>query len=182
MTPPQRSLAASRHNVPLCLAWFGQVFGGRAALHHWQAACQKAMYDNRDYQTCRTKRTCRNAERPHTETAPKQPLSRRAGEIKSRRAAPAGSGGPQGPQPEEADPSSKGRPGGHQNKDAGCERRKRRTRRSTRGRSPSTQTHHLLIVYVIKSFGGHLGFEALRVAAVLPIFTYVSQDKAASII
>jgi hypothetical protein len=84
-------------------------------VHQWQGACQKAMYDKSSYQTCRTKRTCRNAERPHTDTIPKQPRPRRAGEIKSRRAAPrrqrraakrtAARGG---------GPTTKGRLGGHQ--------------------------------------------------------------------
>ncbi len=115
MTTPQRSLAASRHNKPVMYSFVRAGF--------WRAGCapsfgrphaKKPRLIMKHYQPCRTKRTCRNAERPHTETAPKQPLSRRAGEIKSRWAAPAGSEGPQGPQPEEADQTSKGRPGGHQ--------------------------------------------------------------------
>jgi hypothetical protein len=128
----------------LCIAWFGQVFGRRAALHHWQAACQKAMYDKTSYQTCRTNRTCRNAERPHTETTTKQPRPRRAGEIKIRRAAPAGSGRPRwsirGLEPEEDPPQRVGW-AGIKIKTRAASAGSFRTRRSTRGRSPSTQTH-----------------------------------------
>jgi hypothetical protein len=91
-------------------------------------ACQKATADKSSYQPCRSVATCPKvlSARPHTHGRPLKPQS------------PAG-GGSNRPDP------YLGWLGGYIKIRRGRPRRRRRTRRSTRGRSPRRRTHRLMM-------------------------------------